>query len=63
MEIDADRVYESEEWPYGLRCAACNELFIEGQPISERLDSFIDDIPCVVIVCVGCNLSGAELSE
>jgi hypothetical protein len=48
--------YHSEDFPYGLRCAECNEEFIEDQPIAEQLDSMLDDIPMVVLVCVPCGL-------
>lgn len=57
------QVFASEEWPHGLRCAACDREFVEGQPISERLDSFIDEVPLVVITCVGCALTGAPLHD
>lgn len=59
----SERLYTEEEWPHGLRCAACDEVFVEGQPIAERLEAFQDDIPVVVITCVGCAFSGAPLSE
>jgi len=48
--------YRAADWPHGLRCADCNRKFVEGQPISERLDSFIGDTPVVVLVCVGCAI-------
>lgn len=57
------RCYVDEEWPHGLRCAACHELFVEGQPISERLDSMVDEIPICIVVCVGCAMSGAAVTE
>lgn len=52
------RTYAADDWPHGLRCSECDTLFIEGQPISERLDCFIGDMPCVVLVCVGCAMAG-----
>lgn len=55
------RVYEAEEWPHGLRCDACGGGFLEGQPVSQKLDSFIDETPVVVIVCVGCAMTGVGL--
>lgn len=62
MSEDA-QVYSAEDWEHGLRCGACGEHFVEGQPISERLDSFMDDIPVVVITCVGCAVTGAPLRD
>ena len=56
-------LYTDEDWPHGLRCAACDVLFVEGQPISQRLDSFVYDIPVVVITCVGCAMVGAPLRD
>lgn len=58
-----DYVYEAADWPHGLRCAACNQEFMEGQPIAERLDAFRDDIPIVILTCVACDLSGAPISD
>lgn len=55
--------YDGEDFPHGLRCAACGEEFSEGQPIAERLEAFIDDKPLVVLTCVACDLSGRPLIE
>lgn len=56
-------MYVSAEWPHGLRCAACGGLFVEGQPISERLHAFVDELPIVVVTCVACGLAGAPLGD
>lgn len=57
--------YISEEWEHGLRCAACDREFVEGQPICERLDAmtyFEDEpAPIVVVVCAECDVTGKEL--
>jgi hypothetical protein len=58
-----DHIYRDAEWPEGLRCAACGELFVEGQPISERLDGMVGDDFLVVLVCVPCNLAYVPLAE
>ncbi len=58
---DRETLFASEEWPHGLRCAACSEEFMEGQPIAERLEAFQDDVPIVILTCVACDLAGAPL--
>lgn len=60
MSSDA-LVYRTEEWPYGLRCAACSEEFVEGQPIAQRLDGFQDESPLLTLTCVACDVRGAPL--
>lgn len=44
---------------HGLSCADCGDVFVNGQPISERLDGFTDDVPVVVLTCVPCGLAVA----
>lgn len=61
--VDDVRVYRAEEWPHGLRCSACSEEFIEGQPISERLDGFCNGLIVVDLLCVACNVTGAPLDD
>lgn len=48
--------YRDGDWPHGLRCGECSRLFEDGMPISEQIDNMIEDIPCVVPVCVPCGL-------
>lgn len=52
--------YRDEDFPMGLRCPECKRTFHDGDPISERLDGFQDDIPICVLVCVGCGLKGTD---
>lgn len=52
-------VYVAEDWPHGLVCMDCNQEFVEGQPISERLvgiGQLSDGAPVltVEIICSGC---------
>ena len=61
--VDDAQVYRAAEWPHGLRCAACHELFVEDQPIAERLDAFQDDIPILVPTCVACDVAGVPLDD
>lgn len=60
------RVYVPEEWPHGLRCMDCNDLFIEGQPIAERLTGMteVEGEPAfsIEIICVPCSLAVLERS-
>jgi hypothetical protein len=58
--VNDARIFDPGDWPHGLRCMDCDQPFVEGQPISERLvamGKYADD-PAVVVelVCVGCNL-------
>jgi hypothetical protein len=46
---------------HGLRCAECKTVFVDGQPISERLDSFFGPTPVVRLICVGCALGSVTL--
>lgn len=55
-----EEVYHAEDWPHGLRCGECSGLFVEGQPISKRLDAFQEDVPIVTIVCVPCGMAVRE---
>lgn len=59
-EEDDENVYHDDDFPEGLRCMDCGQLFVEGQPYSERLDCFIDDVPLVELVCVPCALPGKQ---
>lgn len=52
------RVFDPDEWEHGLRCSKCLREFTEGQPISEELDAFVDDVPLVIITCVPCAMEG-----
>lgn len=62
--MNEQQVYRDEDFAnedgtvHGLRCFDCGAAFIEGQPISERLDSFMGDTPVVQLVCVGCAMGG-----
>jgi hypothetical protein len=47
---------------HGLRCRECEAVFVEGQPIAERLDgidALSDGEPLffVTLICVGCSLA------
>lgn len=55
--------YVDEDWPHGLRCAECSCLIEEGDRYSQRLSSFQDDIPVVLIVCVTCALADTPVSR
>ena len=56
--------YQAEQWPHGLRCAACDRRFVEGQPICKRLEGMdmLDDepMPVVLIVCADCDITGRQ---
>jgi hypothetical protein len=52
-------IYTDEDFEHGLRCGECDTLFVEGQPISERLTDFIEETPVVELVCVPCGMRGA----
>jgi hypothetical protein len=56
-------LFHSPDWPHGLRCAACGDLFTEGQPIAERLEAFQDDMPILVLTCVRCDVEGRPLDD
>jgi hypothetical protein len=58
-------IYCDAEYPFGLMCAAkdCGHVFTDGERYSERLDGFQGELPIVVITCVPCGLSMAELAE
>lgn len=56
-------VYREEEWQHGLRCAACGEQFVEGQPIARRLDAFQDDSPMLVLMCVACDVAAVPVAD
>jgi len=60
VSADLGEVYLDDEWPHGLRCAQCNSLFVDGDRYSARLESFVDDTPLCLVVCVGCALAGEE---
>ena len=63
-EIDLDR-YDPADWPYGLSCMDCGDIFKKGQHISRRLVGMdmIDDEPvtCTEIICLKCSLGLEEL--
>ena len=60
-------VYCVKDWEHGLRCAACEREFMEGQPICERLDAMTyyedEPAPIVVIVCWECDVTGRKIAE
>ena len=47
-------VYRAEDWPHGLRCMVCDQVFTEGQPINEDLTRFVNGVPVVEVTCMGC---------
>lgn len=49
--------YVETDWPHGLRCADCDKLLGEGDRYASKLDSFIGDVPVVLIVCLECALA------
>lgn len=48
------KLVRTEEWPHGLRCFDCNTNLDDGDPYSERLYGFVDEVPAVEIVCISC---------
>jgi len=57
LEDSGTRIYFEEEWEHGLMCAECPHVFREGEPYSERLYAFTEDVPIVQVVCLGCALA------
>jgi RNase P subunit RPR2 len=53
-------VYHDEEWPHGLSCIKCSKILVDGDRYATVLDSFIDDIPVTIIICLECALSEAR---
>ena len=62
-EIDLEK-YNPADWPYGLSCMDCGDVFKRGQHISRRLVGMdmIDDEPitCTEIICLKCSLGLEE---
>lgn len=55
------RQYTATDFPHGLRCAECSVLFVEGQPIAERLDAMDEwqngePLFWATLMCVACDL-------
>ena len=55
--------YDPADWPHGLRCAKCERLIQEGDRYASELSSFVDEIPILVVVCLGCALNPADTTE
>lgn len=50
-----ERIFSGYDYPEGMRCDDCGDLFLDGEPVRERLESFIGDVPVVVPVCQTCE--------
>lgn len=48
-------VVTTAEFPYGLRCAECDVELPPGSPYTDTVDSFIDDVPVFMLVCIDCE--------
>lgn len=57
-------LFDSSEWPHGLRCMDCEDAFVDGQPIAKRLVSMTEyaDEPAFVaeVICVGCSVASPD---
>lgn len=52
---ERDLIYHEHEWePHGLSCARCPHVFSEGEQFTSLLYAFQDDVPMLLLVCLGC---------
>ncbi len=47
--------YDPQDYPHGLRCGTCSDLFLEGQRIYRQPESPAgEDVPVFLIICESC---------
>ncbi len=60
------RSYRASEWPYGLRCAKCSRLFIEGEPLvgaALGTTAWPQRLPISEIVCSGSRCGAGAVDD